>query len=177
MEPVTRAATAADFEAMLALWRGLSDDLAEGEAARAIYAELIGRPGVTVFLAEDADEAGTPAATATLVVVPNLTRHGRPYALIENVVARADWRRSGLGRAVMRRALAAAWAAGCYKVMLLSGRSEASGVPLFYESLGFRRDLKTAYQINHPDRDTDHAPDHAPDRGRDPGRDAGHPAG
>jgi predicted N-acetyltransferase YhbS len=147
--PLTRAAHVDDFEAVLALWRDLSGDVAEGDAARAIYLDLIGRPGVTVFVAED---EGVPAATCTLIVVPNLTRGGRPYALIENVVTKVDRQRRGLGRAVMAAALAAAWTARCYKVMLLSSRTEESGVPAFYNGLGFRRDLKTGFQVNAPDR-------------------------
>jgi GNAT superfamily N-acetyltransferase len=134
---------------VLALWRDLSGDVVEGDAARAIYLDLIGRPGVTVFVAVD---DGAPAATCTLVIVPNLTRGGRPYGLIENVVTKADRQRRGLGGAVIRAALAAAWAARCYKVMLLSSRPEQSGVPAFYEGLGFRRDLKTGFQVNAPDR-------------------------
>ncbi|MBP0651963.1 GNAT family N-acetyltransferase, partial [Mycobacterium tuberculosis] len=78
----------------LGLWRELSGDVVEGEEARTVYAALIGRPGVTVFVAED---DGVPAATCTMITVPNLTRRGRPYAFIENVVTRSDRQRRGLG--------------------------------------------------------------------------------
>ena len=44
---------------------------------------------------------GKPISTCTLVVVPNLTRGGLPYALIENVVTHAGHRGRGYGKAVL----------------------------------------------------------------------------
>jgi GNAT superfamily N-acetyltransferase len=83
-------------------------------------------------------------ATCTLIVVPNLTRGGRPYGLIENVVTHPDHRRRGFGTAVLRRALELAWERGCYKVMLLTGsRNEAT--LRFYEKAGFARGIKTGF--------------------------------
>ena len=83
-------------------------------------------------------------ATCTLIVVPNLTRGGRPYGLIENFVTHPDHRRRGFGTAVLRRALELVWERGCYKVMLLTGsRNEAT--LRFYEKAGFARGVKTAF--------------------------------
>ncbi len=48
---------------------------------------------------------GRAAATVTLIVVPNLTRKGAPYALIENVVTHADHRKRGYAGALIRRAI------------------------------------------------------------------------
>jgi GNAT superfamily N-acetyltransferase len=86
--------------------------------------------------------------SCTLIVIPNLTRRGAPYALIENVVTHADHRRAGHGRAVLKAAVAAAWAAGCYKVMLLTGRKDA-GTLAFYLRAGFEQS-KTGFQIRRP---------------------------
>ena len=141
---VVRLARQSDLPAIMALYRDLSHGapLAADEAAPRIWAELLARPGVQVWVAE---LDGEPAATCTLIVTPNLTRGGRPYALIENVVTRAHLQRRGLGRAVVRAAIDSAFAQGCYKVMLLSGRPEA--VMLFYESVGFSRGRKTGFEI------------------------------
>ena len=87
---------------------------------------------------------GSLAATCILIVVPNLTRGGRPYGLIENVVTHPDYRRRGLGTAVLKHALQAAWERGCYKVMLLTG-SKTESTLRFYEKAGFERGVKTSF--------------------------------
>ena len=102
-------------------------------------------PGMTVFVHE---HAGMIAATCTLIVIPNLTRAARPYALIENVVTDAAHRQHGLGRRVIGAALAGAWAAGCYKVMLMTG-SKNPATLRFYTGLGFTQN-KTGFQIRQP---------------------------
>lgn len=103
---------------------------------------MLAAPGVTVFVAE---HGGMLAATCTLVVIPNLTRGGRPYGLVENVVTDAGHRKAGLGRAVIAAALEQAWEAGCYKVMLLTG-SKNPATLRFYAGIGFIQD-KTGFQI------------------------------
>ena len=87
---------------------------------------------------------GSLAATCTLIVVPNLTRGGRSYGLIENVVTHPDYRRRGLGTAVLKNALQAAWERGCYKVVLLTA-SKTESTLRFYEKAGFERGVKTSF--------------------------------
>ncbi len=92
---------------------------------------------------------GSLTATCTLIVIPNLTRGGRPYGLVENVVTHPDYRRRGLGTAVLKHALAAAWERGCYKVMLLTG-SKKEETLRFYEQAGFQRGVKIGF-VARPD--------------------------
>lgn len=87
-------------------------------------------------------------ASCTLVVIPNLTRNGMPYALIENVVTHEDHRKQGYGSAVLHRAIEAAWQAGCYKVMLMTGSKQSSTLK-FYQDAGFEQS-KTGFQIRRP---------------------------
>jgi len=140
-----RNACNADLSAILELYQQLSPlvPVADAAQAPAVWQDLLARPGVTVLIA---DHDGQASATCTLVIVPNLTRGGRPYAFVENVVTRCGLRGRGYGRAVLDAALSRAWNAGCYKAMLLSGRKEESGVPAFYERLGFRRGVKTGFE-------------------------------
>ncbi len=54
-------------------------------------------------------------------------------------------RQCGFGRAVLDEAVATAWRAGCYKVMLSTG-SQRPETWRFYENAGFTRG-KTAFDI------------------------------
>jgi len=140
-----RPAQPGDRDGLIALYRHLSpeDPSPEPALAEAAWRRLLASDLTTVFVAED---AGTPVASCTLVVVPNLTRDARCYALIENVVTHAGYRRRGLSQAVLKAALDTAWAGGCYKVMLASGSRE-EGTLLFYERAGFTRGGKTFFEM------------------------------
>jgi len=99
-------------------------------------------PGSDIFVACVDDIL---VASCTLIIVPNLTRGGMPYALIENVVTHADHRRHGHGKAVLHAAVDTAWRAGCYKAMLLTGSKEP-GTLNFYREAGFEQS-KTGFQV------------------------------
>lgn len=130
-----RAFSTADTEAALMLYRHLVGDqpLADAQA----FEKLVKHPGTTVLGCWVGNVA---RAMVTLHVLPNMTQGGRSYALIENVVTHADHRGAGFGRQVMTAAMDAAWAADCYKIMLLTGQgAQARG---FYQALGFSADEK-----------------------------------
>lgn len=94
LEISVRSAAEADLDAVLGLYRQLSPHhpVADPEHAPAIWRGLLARPGVRVFVAEHYRHL---VSTCTLVVVPNLTQGGRPYALVENVATRGDLSRRG----------------------------------------------------------------------------------
>lgn len=139
---ILRPAGPDDLLGLLALYAELNPADPPLATARGRFAAILAQPGMTIFLAV---RDGVPLASCTLVIVPNLTRAGAPYALIENVVTHDGARRQGLGRAVIRHAIDAAWRAECYKVMLLTGRSD-TGAYDFYTSCGFKQD-KTGFQV------------------------------
>ncbi len=89
---------------------------------------------------------GKLVASCNLVIIKNLTRGARPYALIENVVTHHDYRQKGYGTAVLQKAIAIAKARNCYKVMLMTSRKEESTLQ-FYDQAGFVRGDKTGYVI------------------------------
>ena len=83
-----------------------------------------------------AEAGGRIAGSATLIIVPNLTHQGRPYAIVENVVVDQTQRGGGIGELLMRHAIEAAGRAGCYKLSLTSNRRREDA-HRFYERLGF----------------------------------------
>ncbi|NKE47942.1 GNAT family N-acetyltransferase [Roseomonas frigidaquae] len=144
MAALIRPARAEDLAGMLELYRHLNQDdpPPAPTAAEAAWHALLHSGLTTVFVAE---MEARPVASCTLVIVPNLTRGGRSYGVIENVVTHAAHRQRGLGHAVLQAALDAAWAAGCYKVMLASG-SKQEATLRFYEAAGFTRGGKTFFE-------------------------------
>lgn len=142
-----RPAAPAYLQALLALYRHLNADDPEIAPDIAIerFAAITAQPGMTVLIGL---LDGVLTSSVTLVVIPNLTRGGAPYALIENVVTHADYRKRGHAGALIRHACASAWQQGCYKVMLLSGSKDAATLA-FYRGCGFLQD-KTGFQIRRP---------------------------
>lgn len=139
--PVLRTARAEDLAGIQALYLHLNaeDPPADPQKAGPAWDSLLNSGLTTVLVAEI---GGLLVASCTLVVIPNISRGARPYALIENVVTHAEHRRKGLGHAALDRA----WQAGCYKVMLATGSKE-EGTLRFYEGAGFERGGKTFFQI------------------------------
>jgi GNAT superfamily N-acetyltransferase len=131
-----RPASESDLPALLDLYVELhpSDEPLSAEIALDVWRTIEEQPGRTVLVAETAT---TVVGTLDCVVLPNLTRRARPFALVENVVVTAGHRRSGIGSTLLHAAVDLARQAGCYKVQLLS-RDTRHGAHVFYEAVGFR---------------------------------------
>ena len=113
----------------------------ESSAVAGLWSSILSNPAY-LYLGVFIDDR--LASTCTITVISNLTRGLRPYALIENMVTHPDYRKKGFGTAVLREALRLSWAKGCYKVMLETSR-QAPETLRFYENVGFKRGLKTAF--------------------------------
>lgn len=110
----------------------------------ATWREILTDPHRFLLVAETQDVL---VGTLDLVIVPNLTHDGQPWAMIENIVVDARLRRKGIGRRLMEEAVERARATRCYKIQLVSNERRASAHRL-YEVLkfdapvrGFRRYL------------------------------------
>ena len=132
-----------DLQQLVELYRHLHDDdvVPTSEEISTTWEAMKAMPGMSIIVAE---LDSMIVSSCVLCVAPNLTRGCRPYGLIENVVTRLGYRRRGIGRRVVRRALEQAWSRDCYKVMLLTGRQDP-GTREFYESCGFDAGKKTAF--------------------------------
>ena len=139
-----RAARPSDLERLLKLYPQLnpSDEAMSLDLAASRLGDINQLPGSAVLLGLLGNDL---VASCTLIVIPNLTRAGRPYALIENVVTDALHRGRGYGTRILRAAVDAAWGAGCYKVMLMTGSKQPSTLK-FYENAGFEQ-TKTGFQM------------------------------
>jgi GNAT superfamily N-acetyltransferase len=137
-------AQAGDLAQLLALYQFMNADdplLSVDDVLERHWQAILANDALYYTVARDGDRL---VATCALTVVPNLTRSARPYGLIENVVTHPDYRKRGIGTRVLHHALDVAWARGCYKVMLLTGRKDEA-VFRFYEQAGFVRGEKTGF--------------------------------
>jgi GNAT superfamily N-acetyltransferase len=139
-----RSARPDELDALLELYHYLHTEdapLPPRPQLEALWTSIQEDPAIHYFVAE---MDGRLVCTCNLTIVPNLTRAARPFGVIENVVTHADYRRRGLGTAILRHALDAAWSAGCYKVMLMTGRKDPATLR-FYEQAGFKPGVKAAF--------------------------------
>ena len=138
-----REAAEADLDGLLALLAQLHGERPpeDGPALRALWRRIMDDGGHHVIVAE---EGGVIVSSCVVVVIPNLTHGQRPYALVENVVTHADYRRRGLASACLDYAREIAVRENCYKLMLMTGSKE-DGTLRFYEQAGYNRSDKTAF--------------------------------
>ncbi|WP_130812391.1 GNAT family N-acetyltransferase [Olsenella sp. Marseille-P4559] len=87
---------------------------------------------------------GKIVSSCVCVIVPNLTRDVRPYALIENVVTNKEHRGKGFASECLDYAKDVAIQNRCYKMMLLTGAKSESTLD-FYRNAGYNSGDKTAF--------------------------------
>lgn len=143
MEISIRSAQFDELPLLLDLYKHLNpdDSLPDAEHLQQVWKQLFDDPKISCWVA---GFDGKLIASCMLVIVPNLTRNARSYALIENVVTHTDYRRRGIGKRLLQQVLQFCWDQNCYKVMLLTG-SKREEVYQFYEQAGFRRDRKVGF--------------------------------
>jgi GNAT superfamily N-acetyltransferase len=139
--PIIRDATEADLPRLVDLLAELSLDEPREELAtplpdsyRTAFEEIEADPRQRLLVLDD---NGRLIGSLVLVIVPNLSHQGAPYAFVENVIVDATERGAGHGALLMRRAVELAREAGCYKLTLTSNKQRGDA-HRFYTRLGFR---------------------------------------
>jgi GNAT superfamily N-acetyltransferase len=138
-----REITQGDLPALLGLYEHLHDNPTPPASAalEALWRRILADENHHILLGF-AD--GALVSSCVLLIIPNLTRGQRPYALVENAVTRADCRGRGYATRLFAFAGELAERENCYKIMLMTGSKEAS-VLGFYERAGYSRRDKTAF--------------------------------
>lgn len=141
-----RSARRDELDDLLELYRALNPDdpeLSPDDVAD-LWTEMCADEDLDVVVVE---HDGRLVATCLLSVTRNLTRGARPFALVENVVTREDYRGEGFGTQCVEGAVERARKRDCYKVMLLTG-SDREWKHDFYESCGFDGDQKRGFTLD-----------------------------
>lgn len=87
---------------------------------------------------------GKIVSSCVCVIIPNLTRNIRPYALIENVVTNEGYCGKGYATECLNYAKEIAIKNNCYKIMLLTG-TKSENTLAFYKNAGYNSDDKIAF--------------------------------
>lgn len=82
------------------------------------------------------EDHGRVIATATLMVLPNLSHGGRPVAQLESVVVDERERGHGVGERLVRFCVDEARRVGCFRLQLTSNAARVDA-HRFYQRLGF----------------------------------------
>lgn len=140
-----RIAQKEDLQQLLFLYKQLNpeEEVIDLEKAYAIWDSTSKSNATKYFIALDHTKI---VSTCNITLISNLTRQGKSYAIIENVVTDHKYRKQGIGKKVIQNAVEYAKENNCYKVVLLSSakRMEAHR---FYESIGFDGDSKRGFEI------------------------------
>jgi N-acetylglutamate synthase-like GNAT family acetyltransferase len=142
---IVRFALFEDLPQILDLYKELNpeDKPIDLESAQKIWENSQKQNIIKYVVAEDNNKI---IATCNIAIILNLTRSGRPYGVIENVITMNINRRQGIGKSIIGKAIDYAKENNCYKVVLLSSnkRKEAHS---FYESIGFNGSSKKGFEI------------------------------
>ncbi len=140
---LTREAAQEDLIPLLELYTHLHNNPMPEQSGRLqrLWDGILHDPNHHILVGEG---EGKLVCSCVIVIVPNLTRGQRPYALLENVITHPAHRKKGYASGIIAAAIELAQKEGCYKIMLLTGSKEESTLR-FYERAGFNSHDKAAF--------------------------------
>lgn len=139
---MVREAKRTDLKGLLLLYSQLHENsfLQYNTHAETVWDQILSSKICHVIVNE---VCGRIVSTCSLMIIPNLTHGQRPYALIENVVTDASFRRRGFSLACLRKAREVAVQQNCYEMMLMAGSQKEEALHL-YERAGYSQNEKAA---------------------------------
>ena len=105
------------------------------------WEEILRTPNYHILIGEYMRQV---VSSVTIIILKNITRNMRPYALIENVVTVPEYRNKGYAGLLLRKAVELAKDNNCYKIMMLSGSRNEATIRL-YRKAGFSDTEKIGY--------------------------------
>ncbi|MCE3254499.1 MAG: family N-acetyltransferase [Cellvibrio sp.] len=135
-----RRATKEDAEAVANLYREL--DTLSPVSVLPERIEAVANSNTTYLLV--CDDAGEIIATALVCLCQDVMFDNQPFALVENVVVSADYKREGIGKSMMDYIEAFCLEQDCSKIMLQTS-SENRDARDFYTAMGYDPDAKIGF--------------------------------
>ena len=132
-----------ELDGLLQLYTHLHDNPVPEKSSglSALWQRIRQDPDHHIIIAEENEII---VSSCVCIIIPNLTRAQRPYALVENVVTHPGYRKRGYATACLAFAKQLAMQNNCYKISLMTGAKDAQTLH-FYEQAGYNRTDKTAF--------------------------------
>lgn len=140
--PAIRKIRAGDLRAMARLYEGFWNEKSSLPAMRSAYRRMRRNRDYLILNAFDGNRL---IGTLLAVVCRELYGNCAPFAVIEDFIVDAGYRRKGVGRALMLRAEAELKARGCGSVLLITERNRRDA-NAFYRALGFPAGKHVGYK-------------------------------
>ena len=140
---MVREANFNDLHKLLKLYTQLHDNPIpeESQELLTLWIKIMNDENYHIIVAEKDEQI---VSSCVITIIPNLTHSQRPYALVENVITNALFRKQGFASSCLDYAKQIALQNNCYKIMLLTG-SKKENTLHFYEQCGYNRNDKTAF--------------------------------
>lgn len=137
---VIRRATKDDTEAIANLYRELNTLSPVSVLPERIEA-VANSDNTHLLVCDDGDDI---IATALVCLCQDVMFDNQPFALIENVVVSADYKREGIGKSMMEHIEAFCVEQDCSKIMLQTS-SKNRAARDFYTAMGYDPDAKIGF--------------------------------
>lgn len=123
---VIREARQADADSLLHLFSHLHPE--DSRQEKSLPVSILRNPDRHLLVAE---VGGSVVGTIDLVVVSNITRGGKPWAICENLVVLPEFRGQGVASSLLERAREIASERGCYKIQGISSEKREEAKSLY----------------------------------------------